>query len=262
MKNRLENILVDCLCNTLHVMLCSEHQSTTCSVESLLRQYPLFNLFKAKSPEVMRYYFRQVAMWHCVLVDSRCSFADECRWEVAGLSSWVPLVSLDAAAGETVPGSTGIDERGAEEIGTAEAPVARMSHGLAATSCSPSDHGRLVRMLQMKSISKMLIPGPPEGLVERALYALFERNPLTVEDWSDMVDASPRKFQRDFKRFGGLSPKKLVALYHAYRIAFDVVEKRENRHRGVVSAYVVDGHSRERVMEYVLSRRCQLLTTQ
>jgi AraC-like DNA-binding protein len=120
---------------------------------------------------------------------------------------------------------------------------------------------RFLPLLQLQSIRKKLVPDtPPEGVMQNALDVLCKHHPVSVEDWSTLINSTPRKFQRLFKQYTGYSPKKMVALYHAYRIAFQTMGKIEDPGNGVVSAYVMEENAKTRIMEYVLSRRSQLFS--
>jgi AraC-like DNA-binding protein len=126
--------------------------------------------------------------------------------------------------------------------------------------CPAANNGVLMHHVQEWAIKRKLVSRALDGLAQEAMGALFRKNPLSVDDWSSIMGVKPRRFQREFKLFTDLSPKKILALYHAYRIAFTVADEHNNREKGVIPAYIVDERSKERVMEYVLTHRSALLT--
>lgn len=265
MKNRLEKILVDCLCDTLHVMLCSESSGAICTINSLVSRYSLFNFLKARSPEAMQLYFRQIPTWHCLIIDSRCTFSEEFFSFVRELPCWVPIIVLADSLSEdflrihgmSVNNNDCIVIQNVSQYSNIKLETDKKS----VTVCSLRSFKKLFPMLQLQSIRKKLMPKMmPEELVQKALDVLFNQNPLTVEDWSAILGSTPRKFQRMFKHYTSYSPKKLIALYHAYRIAFETMGRHEEVGKGVISAYILDDRAKKRVMEYVLSRRSQLLS--
>lgn len=264
MKNRLEKILVECLCDTLHVMLCSDSSGTICTINSLVGRYPLFNFLKARSPDAMRLYFRQIPTWHCLIFDSRCTFAEEFFITIKHLPLWAPIIMLAdsisddymrlhnmiAETNDYITIRNGIqDDSGIYNV-----------RKKCIIICPIKSFIKLFPLLQLHTIRKKLMPNRmPEGMVLKALNVLFARNPLTVEDWSIMLGSTPRKFQRMFRHYTNYSPKKLIALYHAYRIAFETMGKHEDYGKSIISAYILDDRAKKKVMEYVLSRRSQLL---
>lgn len=260
MKNRLENILVDCLCDTLHVMLCSESSGAICTINSLISRYPLFNFLKARTADAMKLYFRQIPPWHCLIHDSRCSFSEEFFTTVKNLPFWVPVILLaDSLSDDYMRIHDMIAET--DEFGTQKENSSSAHSKKSIIVCPLRSFKRLFPVIQLQSIRKKLISKMmPDGAVQKALDVLFSQNPLTVEKWSAVLDSTPRKFQRMFKNYTNYSPKKLIALYHAYRIAFETMGRHEEQSKGVISAYIMDDRSKKRVMEYVLSRRSQLLS--
>lgn len=264
MKNGLENILVDCLCDTLHVMLCSESSGVVCTVNSLIERYPLFNFMKARSKDAMELYFRKIPSWHCLIIDSRSSFSSDFYTLVQELPYWVPIIVLSDIITDEYLSSHNMYRNEYNTIimqtktqrDTKKGDLIKKN----VTQCSFNSFKRLFPELQLNCIKKKLMAKMmPDGPVDGALNVLFNQNPLTVEDWSVVLDSTPRKLQRMFKQHTDYSPKKLIALYHAYRIAFTTLDKQEDFCKGVISTYILDERSKKRVMEYVLSRRSQLL---
>lgn len=262
MKNGLENILVDCLCDTLHVMLCSESSGAICTINSLISRYPLFNFLKARSLEAMKLYFRQIPVWHCLIIDSRCSFSEDFFSAVRRHPFWVPIIVLADSLSENFLRIHGmfVDRDNCIVMQNVSQNNKKLkTEKKCITICSLCSFKKLFPVLQVQSIKKKLMAKMPEGMAQKAVDLLFDRSPLTVEDWSAIMNSTPRKFQRIFKQYTNYSPKKLIALYHAYRIAFATMNKHEDFGKGVISAYILDDRSKTRVMEYVLSRRSQLL---
>lgn len=264
MKNRLETILIDCLCDTLHVMLCSESSGTICTINSLISRYPLFNFIKVRSFDAMNMYLNQIPVWHCLIIDSRCSFTEEFVQSVRDLPFWVPVIFLSDSLSKEFMHDHGmyVNKNGCIILKN----ESKYTNGKRITGekliieCSLKSFKQLFPTLQFQSIRRKLLIKMPDELVFKAMSILFEKNPISVEEWSATMNSTPRKFQRMFKNYTNYSPKKLITLYHAYRIAFSTMQRFEDFGRGVISAYILDEHSKKRVMEYVLTRRSQLLS--
>lgn len=269
MKIRLENVLVDCLNDTLHIMLCSESSGTICTINSLIDRYPMFNFLKARSADAMKLYFRQIPTWHCLILDSRCSFSEDFFAVMRELPIWVPIIVLADYLSEdylrmySLSADTNKSED-TENVTLNDNPSDKKTLSLEKRKVIVSplrSFKNLFPMLQVESIKKKLMQkSMPDGFAQEALGVLFAQNPITVEEWSSTLDSTPRKFQRMFKNYTFYSPKKLIALYHAYRIAFETIGRDEEYGKGIISAYVLDERSKKRVLEYVLSRRSQLLS--
>ena len=244
-ENNLENILVSCLEETLNVLVCCESTLTLGVVNSSLCRYSTYNLFRARSLETVDAYLAQVPAWNCFIIDARFEFARDVVARIAGLGQWYPVIIIGDS-----PDSLPFFRSAGDIYLSTEGIV----------YCSLSSIRQFVRTVQELCIKKRLLAFHPDPMVAEAVDALFERHPVSVEDWASMVNSSPRKFQRLFKPVTDLSPKKIIALYHAYRIAFDAIEGRGHSPSLAPGVYEVDIHDRTRVMEYVLSRRNELLS--
>lgn len=269
MKIRLENVLVDCLNETLHLMLCSESTGTICTINSLVDRYPMFSFAKARSSDAMKLYFRQLPVWHCLLLDSRCNFCEDFFSAVKEFPLWVPVIVLADSISEEQMQQYGLsfcknDKTDIQDLVLNDNPPNREYLYLEKRRIIVSplrSFKNLFPLIQVESIKKKLMQRlMPDGFVQKALDLLFKHNPVTVEEWSSFLDSTPRKFQRMFKNYTYYSPKKLIALYHAYRIAFETIGRDEDFGKGIISAYIMDERSKKRVLEYVLSRRSQLLS--
>jgi AraC-like DNA-binding protein len=213
----------------------------------------------------------QVQSWHVAIIDEQCLFAPEYRAILRNVPVWLPTISMTNSwsiknlstarccavseaswkpYGEPSPDSLNSCE--SQNLDTADEPPVAI--------CSISNPVTLMHALQEWTIKRKLLSRTVAGLAAEAMDIVFNKNPLSVDEWSSIMGVKPRRFQREFKEFTDLSPKKILALYHAYRIAFNVIDSQNNREKGVVSAYIVDNRSRERVMEYVLTHRSSLLT--
>lgn len=265
MKSRLENILVDCLCNTLHVLFCSECFTTTNVISSLLCKYPVFALYKARTVFALNNYLQQMQPWECLIIDSRASFTPVFFDLVRKLPYWVPIVLLTDYAPEEFFMEKGIREKEGEYILTGDLIPGEDGEAINARK-------KIVRISPLRSFKdflptvqhmclkkKLMSKMAPCCIGEKAFGYLFSHNPLSVDEWSYLINEPARKFQRMFRNYTDHSPKKLIALYHAYRIAFETLERHKPIYRGTIPAYIVDDRSKTRVMEYVLSRRSQLL---
>lgn len=265
MKYDLENILVDCLRNTLNVMLCTDSSNANQAVERLIRRVPVYNLFVAKSSARGAQLIQQVRSWNAIVIGPNCSFEDECIAWASDHPRWVPVIKLTDPLCFATPGATKRNTAAASWQGidgTGQDVEENEDHSAdAITTCSTDNIRKVLSLIQMKAIQNRLLTGMPTGIARLAMEVLFRENPLTVDEWSTSMGISPRKFQRELKDFTALTPKKIVALYHAYRIAFDTVEDRKQAQMGVVPAYVMDSQARNRVMEYVLTRRSTLFSS-
>ena len=268
MKIRLENVLIDCLNDTLHIMLCSESSGAICTINSLIERYSMFNFVKARSADAMWFYFRQIPAWHCLILDSRCGFSEDFFAVMRESPLWVPIIVLADYLSEDYLRMHGFKEdtknsNDTQGVNFNDNPTVIKTLLLEKRKVIVSplrSFKNLFPMLLVESIKKKLMQKVmPDGFALKAMDVLFDQNPITVEEWSSILDSTPRKFQRMFKNYTYYSPKKLIALYHAYRIAFETVGKNEEYGKGVISAYILDDQSKKRVLEYVLSRRSQLL---
>jgi AraC-like DNA-binding protein len=262
MRCELENVLVDCLRETLHIMLCSGSSETVRAAERSLKQCPVYSLFKAKSPETMEELLHEVPSWHVAVIDQQCQFSSDFTGVVARYATWLPVITLtNSWSIRSLSSSMMMGNGGARPAGTGPAQGnAGSVENRRVETCLASSLGNLMHHVQEWAIKRKLLSKPLSGLAAEAMDALFRENPLSVDDWSSIMGVKPRRFQREFKLFTDLSPKKILALYHAYRIAFTVIDEQNSREKGIIPAYIVDDRSRERVMEYVLTHRSALLT--
>jgi hypothetical protein len=206
---------------------------------------------------------RDARGWHVAVIDEQCQFSSDFMFLVRSYSQWLPVITLTnswsirsmssaRSLGNGIDAKNGHSDAGDKHACIVEdEPVAK---------CAANSMGHLMHYVQQWAIMRKLVNKALSGLAHEAMEALFKDNPLSVDDWSSIMGVKPRRFQREFKLFTDLSPKKILALYHAYRIAFSVIDEHNSREKGIIPAYIVDGRSRERVMEYVLTHRSALLT--
>ena len=242
-EERLEAILVNSLENTLNVLICSESSQTIAAINSVLDRYTPLNLFRARSLEAMASHWAQVSSFNCVVVDAKCTFGREAISKVAKVPFWTPVLIL----GDSPDSMPFIRE-----------PHRSSSVPDGITYISLSDIKQFAQAVIESSIRKRLIDQYPDELALAALSALFEKHPLSVDDWALLINITSRKFQRLFKPYSDLSPKKIISLYHVFRIVFDILEKRHSQFPQE-SPCESDMNFRVRVMEYVLTRRKELL---
>jgi AraC-like DNA-binding protein len=175
---------------------------------------------------------------------------------------WVPIIIVADTVTTDMLGSSGVIQphlnRPVLEDGFRCSTLASGKHY--AVHYPPGNLSRMSSLLQLQSIRKKLLPQRiPGAEMLSALDVLFRRNPLSVETWSGHLNSTPRKLQQLFKEYTLYTPKKLIALYHAYRIAFEAAARQDEKGKGIIPAYLLDERSRKRVMEYILSRRSQFL---
>ncbi|MFW5775307.1 MAG: hypothetical protein ACOCW2_03360 [Chitinivibrionales bacterium] len=264
MSTQLENVLIDCLRDTLNVMVCTGSDETSRTIERVLKRYPTYSIFHADSLEVAETLFRQVKAWHGLIIDGQSDGAEALMTAAQQFSPWLPQIVLaDQTTAEKLYDQADLEEQQIFSIDKVRESEEKMPIGGVnlVVSCPLSQLSNMLPILQVWSIKRKLVAREPEGLMEEAMKALFYSNPQGVEEWSSMVGAKPRKFQREFKLFTNLPPKKMLALYHAYRIAFDVLDERNHKGVGIFPAYMVDARAKSRMMEYVLTRRSTLLSS-
>jgi AraC-like DNA-binding protein len=262
MKSQLENVLIDCLTGTLNVLVCAESTVISRSPDRTFWRYPLFNVFHAQSVESAQELVRQVQCWHAVCIDDQAGSAPEYLSVLDVWSSWIPVIVLygdisgrSLWADELIEQS---EERQQEQL--VEHGQTTVTGPIIVDQVPAGRPDVIFDALEHWAIERKLLGRCPYGLVREAIKLLFMRSPLSVEDWSAAMDVSPRKFQREFKQFSTLAPKKLMALYHAYRIAFNALGEPERLGQGEMMAYAIDEKTKARVMEYVLTRRSTLLS--
>ncbi len=248
MPTQLESILVESLKSTLNVLVFTNSRETLDAVHRKLGQYPMFSLTCVGTREPAEEALRQVRHWHAVLVDSG-RFGN--LWPTISESSrhWVPVgLLMDSAQNRW-------DDGESEDVPCSIGPQAVVF------KCSSRNRREILESVQYWSLTRQLFSTLPDRFALKAFKRLCSDNPVTVEEWSALVNSNPRKFQREFKHYSDLSPKKIIALYHANRIAFEVINREIGVKQSPISAYLVDDKSRARVMEYVLTRRRTLLET-
>ncbi|MFP4416845.1 MAG: hypothetical protein ACOC41_01020 [Chitinivibrionales bacterium] len=264
MSTQLENVLIDCLRDTLNVMVCTGSDETSRTIERVLKRYPTYSIFHADSLDVAETLFRQVKAWHGLIIDGQSDGAEEWILAAQQFSPWLPqIIIADEQTVESLFSRADLQQQRVLDIDNIRRSDEKMPIGgidLVAT-CPINRLSTMLPVLQIWSLKRKLVAREPEGLMEEAMNALFYNNPQGVEEWSSMVGAKPRKFQREFKLFTNLPPKKMLALYHAYRISFDVMDEKNQKEEGIFPAYMVDARAKSRMMEYVLTRRSTLLSS-
>jgi hypothetical protein len=121
------------------------------------------------------------------------------------------------------------------------------------------DPEALVADAWLWSYKRMIFFAQPHGLINRAVDSLFRFNPCSVGAWAAMLNAAPRRFQRQFKLFSAYQPKQALAMYHAFKSALATIAPVASATGRVVPAYIVDEHDKERLLEYVVTHRSALL---
>lgn len=263
MRADLEKILVGSLRGTLHVMLCAGSSPGIHGLRHALSGHPLYNFFNASSRHEVDTFMRQVPSWHCVVAEASMGFEESCFLPILDSPSRPSVLVVDGRE----PGQ--IQRYCTDDIIHGEGDNRSAAQSLKAldVSCfvhlTPESVAETAVKVQRRSIERKLVSTPTDEWVRRILDILFSRNPLTVESWAEEAGVRARKFQREFKHISLLAPKKMLALYHAYRIAFEYCAKRQEdrqAYKGVQSAYVICDHDKTRIMEYVLTHQSALLS--
>jgi hypothetical protein len=236
------------------------------AVERLARDYPAVSLFKATSFESFCELVSNVTNWHCVIIDAETGFGRECCTFINKSCGWVPYVVLTTPWDE----SSFSCLNASSEDDVAWKSLCSSLHGEAGSTLDEIRPVAVFAANNLKGLPiaihrwcliKKLFNFYPEGFVKEAVKALFEHNPISVEDWSLLVNVKQRRFQREMKRVSHLSPKQTIALYHAYCIAFAAQGAYLSHPSAqVVHAYIIDKRPKARVMEYVLTHRSTLLS--
>ena len=258
MRFDLEKVLVDSLRGTLHLMLCGNQAGGINLLRRSILSYPMYNLFCAHTPRDIELYFRQIPAWHCIVLEDGTS----CNGQ-----NFLPVVRADTSAPVIITGNSNADDIRrhclieAYTLGESAGTVASWIRSLQAESFLRlgSDNINDVWVaVQRASLERKLVTVPSHPWVRHILDTLFTLNPLTVEQWAEQTGVTPRKFQREFKGISPLPPKKMLALYHAYRIASEKCARTAEHRPLVQSVYVVCDRDRRRIMEYVLTHRSTL----
>lgn len=259
MTTDLEQILVDSLRNTLHVMLCTRSVNLCYAVERLISPYPMISLFKPEDAVQAVSYLRQVPSWHAVLLDDHFESAQS-RFPaaVAALPAYVPLLIM-RSPGSAGPGSVGAPDTPAL---VAAKPLTMPPPDFApCASVSASAQALYItwNRIQRSCIQRKLLGVPCYGILHKAMQVLFDKNPATVESWTNLMGMTTHVFRELFLRATVLAPKKIIALYHAYRIAFDCCAQTRGGVMDGILPYTISAHNRARMVEYVLVHRSELV---
>jgi hypothetical protein len=262
-KPALEDILSDCLHETLNIMVCSDSGVFRQTIDAILHQHRPYSLYNADSPESMDQLFRGLTAWHTVIIERNGKPAGEFLKRVWYHHSWLPVIVVyDVDPGDELP--LFIDKPDAPAVfnvrnrnGGREAPSLR--EDIVIIPCSLRDGDALRSVLQIWSIKRKLFGIMPRGLVQDGIEMLFQRNPDSLNMWATLLNTTQRKFQRLFKPFTNLSPKKMLAVYQAYQIVFAKIDGKIRGCKTGIPTYLADHHSKQRIIEYVLTRRSSLL---
>ncbi|MBN1982788.1 MAG: hypothetical protein JW795_14740 [Chitinivibrionales bacterium] len=265
MMSRLENVLVKCLCDSLSVALCSESIELIGNINSIIGRYPLFNFTRIRSVEALKSCTCGISEWLCLIVDARCSFLSEILTSLRETPHWMPIVLMADSISDEFITQNGFGRKDTDIITfclphTSDHQT-EQGQNKQFYICPLRGYKRMFDILLIESIKKKLFSRKlSSGVAQEAQKVLFDQNPVTVEGWAEQLDLTPRKLQRVLKYYSDFSPKKIISLYHAYHIAFSTIDETKNIYKGIIPAYLLDDQSKRRVMEYVLSRRSQLLS--
>lgn len=257
MKFSLENILSDSLAQSLKILLCTDSGDSVKRIESFLSSFPTFKLYVANSKSLFPQYFDENTSWHCVILDSRCSFATTFIEQIMVRSKWVPIVLLDSKDALGL-----ITDMALEKIDSrlySYGGHIGKSNGCTVELCDPFSREDLISKLISNSLLKRFFKKIPNLKVSTATNELFISNPTSVAGWAEKIGFSTRKMQRALKNFTLYTPKKLLSLYHAYRLVFALKGKEGNPETNHFKSYNIDNSSKNRFIEYVLTRKSSLL---
>ncbi len=264
MNERLETILADYLKKSLKVMLCSEKPALQSKVTTLIQQYSQFSVTPVPSVGALKQCLKSKDEWHAVLIDSRCTFSQELFTNIRGNFSWMPIIVLRDLFVEDF--SKEIYELSHKKnvlvLQNVTPNNVKSGESRNITVCPLGKLELVVPTLQMLCIKKRLFPKKmPTGIGEVAVKTLFHENPVTVDEWIELLGIQRSKLHRLIHSHAPYSPRKIVLLYHAYRIVFN---KSCNPDKTCIDDYAphsLNDQAKNEVFEYILSQGGRLFSS-
>lgn len=257
MFGAMEKILSDWLTDSLNVMVCTENANVSSEIIKGIGKYPTFKVHRAATEKMLDLYFSQNVEWHCIIIDNDISFFKEVNQYLVNSNKWLPVIILGGFISTEY--SKLMHKEDISIYKQAYFNDADRTSGLFVELCSKSSANRLLSKILANSLKKVLFTKVPDKKINSVINSLFMRNPITVVEWADHYGVSTRKMQRILKGFTDQTPKKLISIYHAYRMAFANVEPLGNLDCEVFTAHYLNKSNKSRFLEYVLSRRSSLL---
>lgn len=257
MFRTMEKILSDWLTDSLNVMICTENVNVSSEIIKGIGKYPTFKVHRVATERVLDLYFSQNVEWHCIIIDNDISFFKKVNQYLMNSNKWLPVIIL----GGNIPMDYG-KQMHKEDISIYKHAYFNQvdrTCGLFVELCSKANINRLFSKILANSLKRVLFTKVPDKKINSIANSLFMINPITVVEWANDNEVSTRKMQRILKGFTDQTPKKLVSIYHAYRMAFANVDPVGNLDCEVFTAHQLNKSNKNRFLEYVLSRRSSLL---
>lgn len=253
----MEEILSNCLTDSLNIMVCSESSNVSSSILTYVGRYPAFKLHRASSEKMLKMYLNQDIIWHTIIIDNHISFSKELFEEISKLSKWVPIISLSENAPANIWKNWSIEEISQNKFRCINKKDA--GSGSVIEVLGKSGLTGLLSSILANSLKKCFFYEVPDKSVNEAANVLYKHNPVTVDEWAKLLGVCSRKIQRILKPFTKYSPKKMLSIYHAYRMAFSNVDNIGNLQCDNFAIHKIENKQKNRFLEYVLSRRSSLL---
>lgn len=253
----IEDHLVDTLSDSLQIAVCSESNRVISSLTSFFSRFPMFKTVPLRSADEVDSLFKTQAVFHCIVIDVGFPLREIFFDRITGMTRWIPVVILSDTSPAHLIDNWGVDQIGIEKF--IHRNLKNRKKGCIVEICRT---GRLLDMASMvlaNSLKKKIFDCVPDDLVNEALDVLYSMNPITVDEWISLISCNTRKLQRHLKLFTDLGPRHILAVYHAYRIAFSRVDNSGNFHCRIFLSHTIGEDQRKRFTEYVLSRRGILL---
>ncbi len=258
MYQPMEEILSDWLTDTLNIMICTETANLSSSVLSYIGRYPAFKIHRVSTEKMLDLYLNQNIDWHSIIIDSQLSFSVKVFDELTRFSKWVPVIYL----AEELPKGLW-DDWIVEEVDDKLVNYVSKNNrhvGAVLEIFKRRELRQLLSTVLANSLKRQLFNFIPDKSIHEATAVLYKENPVTVENWAKINNCTPRKIQRLLKPFINKTPKKLLSIYHAYRMAFAEVDNSGNLNCEVFRIHRIESCHRKRFLEYTLSRRSTLLS--
>lgn len=257
MSQPMEEMLSDWLSDTLNIMVCTESTNVSSSIISYIGRYPSFKLHRTSTEKMLDLYFSQDIEWHSIIIDGQLSFTDKVFQYISAFPSWTPVILLAEEKPTDILSEWCIEENSENKYSYFDKENRNI--GSIIETCKRRDFPKLLSVILSNSLKKQFFLSVPNNEIHEAVNILYKENPLSVEEWAKIYGVATRKMQRILRPFAFATPKKLLNIYHAYRMVFAEVDNSGNLNCEVFKSHKLDKTHRERFLEYVLSRRSTLL---
>lgn len=257
MYKPMEEALTDWLTDSLNVLVCTKSSHITTSILSTIGKYPAFKIHRASTESTLNMYLKQNTIWNCIIIDNDISFAADFIDNIKLLSKWVPVVLLENSNTNGTLEDWCVDEVGLNKYNYLNAK--NKSRGCIIEICEKNSVNELLSILLSNSLKKLFFTNVPDNDLNVLINVLYKKNPISVMEWAQYLDITPRKMQRLLKCYTTMTPKKMICIYHAFRMVLALTDKKGNLHCKIFTSHSLNESNRKRFLEYVLSRRSNLL---